>query len=385
MRLARTASIEDLRRMAQRRMPGFAFINIDEGAGDDGGLVRNRRAFEERVFRIRRLRPLGADTKVEIFGRSYALPFGAAPVGTANLAWPGTDLALARLAEKENFPYVLSTAATTAIEKIAEAAPSVAWFQLYLSRDPAIAEDLMERARAAGVTVLVVTIDVPASPRRNRSIRGAVSIPFRFTPAVIADLALHPRWAIATLIAGNPQLENYRPYLKTANVRYAGRMMGQINKHGIVWDDIARVRERWQGKLVLKGVLDPEDAAKGIAAGADAIWVSNHGGRQHESSPATMDVIAGVRAAVGPGVPVFLDSGVRGGEDVVKAIALGATMAFCGRAFVYGAGARGAAGVERAFDLLKAETVSTMAQIGANAVSALGPDYILSPPPERAV
>jgi isopentenyl diphosphate isomerase/L-lactate dehydrogenase-like FMN-dependent dehydrogenase len=362
--LRKTASIGDLRALARRRLPAFAFTYFDEGAGDDGGVERNERAFARRLFQIRRLRGAVGSTGVSVFGRSYGQPFGAAPVGLANLAWPGTDLAIARLAEREKIPYVLSTAATTDIEAVAAAAPTMAWFQLYPANDRAITEDLLCRAERAGIDVLVLTIDVPRSPLRHRSIRAGVSLPFRYTPQVIVDLAMHPRWALATLAAGSPSLSNYAPYLRTAKIEYAGRMMAQVNKHGLTWDDLAAVRARWRGRLVVKGIMSAEDAGSAVAAGADAIWVSNHGGRQLESSPSSLDVLADVRAALGASMPIFFDSGIRGGEDVVKALALGADMAFCGRAFIYGAAAGGAAGVKRAFDILAGQVTNTLGQIG---------------------
>lgn len=371
LNIANAASIPDLRRIAQRRLPSFAFTYLDEGAGSDLGVLRNQQAFEHILLTPRRLRPATAETGTTVFGRPYNVPFGAAPVGLANLAWPGTDLAVARLAARENFPLVLSTAATTDLESIAKVAPGVTWFQLYPARDPAITDDIIRRVTEAGISVLAVTVDVPRSARRQRSIREGVSVPFRFTPSVLLDIMRRPNWAFSTLFAGSPQLRNFAPYMASTNVQYAGRMMAQFNKPVPDWDDVKRVRDRWRGKLVIKGLMDSADAADAVAAGADGIWVSNHGGRQLQSLPATIDVLQPIRKAVPRETAVFLDSGILSGESIAKALALGADLVFCGRAFIYGGAAGGAAGVDKAFSILSQELSDTMAQIGCPSLAEL--------------
>jgi isopentenyl diphosphate isomerase/L-lactate dehydrogenase-like FMN-dependent dehydrogenase len=365
------ASIPDLQIIAQRRVPSFAFTYLDEGAGAGRGVLRNQQAFDPILLAPRRLRPAPASMATTVFGRTYNAPFGSAPVGLANLAWPGTDLAIARLAARENFPLVLSTAATTDLETIANAAGGVTWFQLYPARDVAVTDDLLRRAEAAGITVLVVTVDVPQSARRQRSIRQRVSVPFRFTPAVILDIAMRPRWAVSTLLAGSPQLRNFGPYMASTKVQYAGRMMAQFNKHGLEWSDVRHIRDRWKGKLVIKGIMDPRDAVDAAKAGADGVWVSNHGGRQLESLPATISALQAVRGALPREIAVFLDGGILSGESIAKALGYGADMVFCGRAFVYGAAAGGLTGVEKAFAILSQELRDTLTQIGCNSLADL--------------
>jgi (S)-mandelate dehydrogenase len=369
-RLASAASIGDLAAMARRRIPSFAWHYLDGGVGEDRGVRRNEDALERILFRVRHLAGGACDPAVELFGQRYAQPFGVAPVGMANLTWAGTDLALARLAQREKIPYVLSTAGTTSIEEIGKAAPDTGWFQLYLSKDNAITADMMRRAWDDGMRVLALTIDVPVGSRRNRNIRGGVALPFRFSRQVLLELATHPAWALATARSGAPKVENYVPYAHNANFAVVGKYMADLNKWGFDWDDLQRVRDGWKGHLVVKGVLDPADAASMVRLGADGIWVSNHGGRQLESSPAPIDVLADIRDAVGPAAKVLFDSGVRCGEDIVKACALGADMVFCGRGFVYGTGAGGAAGGEKAFTILADQTRRALIQIGCPSIAA---------------
>jgi isopentenyl diphosphate isomerase/L-lactate dehydrogenase-like FMN-dependent dehydrogenase len=370
MGLANAAGITDLARLAKRRLPSFVFNYIEGGAGEGAGVALNAAAYHRHLFKPRRLAGLAAEASFTLFGRTYRQGFGVAPLGMANLAWPGADLALARLAERAQIPYVLSTAGTTSIETIAAAAPTAAWFQLYLSRDEAVTRDMVRRAWEAGLRVLVLTVDVPAPSRRNRGIRDGFTLPFHFTPRVLLDLAAHPAWSLATLRAGMPSLETYAQYARSDNLQVVGRFIAELNKRGPGWDDLAAVRAQWQGALVVKGILEPEDATTAIAAGADGVWVSNHGGRQLESAPASLDRLAAVRAAVGDAVPVLFDGGITGGEAVIKAFALGASMTFAGRAFAYGCGAGGAGGADKAFEILSRKIMAALHQIGCASLAA---------------
>jgi isopentenyl diphosphate isomerase/L-lactate dehydrogenase-like FMN-dependent dehydrogenase len=377
MGVSRAACIADLQKIGRTRLPGFVFNYIEGGAGEEAGVARNERALARYLFRPRRLGGGVTSTEVTLLGRTYKQPFGIPPVGMSNLAWPGTDLKFASLAQRENMPYVLSTMATTSIEKIAAAAPDVSWFQLYISKDDGITFDLLKRAWDSGMRVLALTIDTPNPGRRNRSIRDRFGLPFRYTPHVMVDLACHPGWSFATLFAGMPVLENYAHYAKTSKMQVVGRYVTQLNKWALDWNDFQRVRDLWKGKLLPKGVQDAEDATELMRRGADGIWVSNHGGRQLEAAPAAIDSLATVRAAVGPTTPVLFDSGIRCGEDILKARALGADMVFAGRAFAYAAAAGGPAGVEKAFEILSQEVVAGLGQIGCPTIAALNKSWLL--------
>jgi (S)-mandelate dehydrogenase len=281
---------------------------------------------------------------------------------------------MASLAQRENIPYVLSTMATSTIEEIGAVAPDVAWFQLYVSKNDDISADLLKRAWAVGMRVLVLTVDVPHPGRRNRSIRDQFVLPFRYTPRVVAQLATHPAWSLS-MLGHAPVLKNYASYTDTKDVQGVARFVTALNKFGLDWDDFQRARDRWKGTLVVKGVQETDDAAEMIRRGADSIWVSNHGGRQLESALATIDTLAAIKGVAGT-KPVLFDSGIRSGEDILKARALGADMTFAGRAFIYGAAAAGPAGIEAAYDILSKETAAGLGQIGCPSIAALNKSWL---------
>jgi isopentenyl diphosphate isomerase/L-lactate dehydrogenase-like FMN-dependent dehydrogenase len=363
--------IGDLAQAARRRIPRFAFDFLDGGAGNEAGVRRNRERLDAILLKPRCAVGVDPDTSVCLFGRNYALPFGVAPVGMGNLMWPGGDLALARLAATHGIPLVVSTAATTSLEEMAAAAGSNAWFQLYVARDPAINRDLLERAWRAGIRVLVVTTDVPIPGDRRRDRRNRFVLPFRPTLSFIAQVIAHPEWALATLRAGPPGFPNYAPYRPRGVSRPMAEFMSEQIKGDFRWSDLAPLRQQWPGSLVVKGLLAPEDAALALEHGADAVWVSNHGGRQLDSAPAAVDALARVRVALGPHAVVLMDGGIRSGEDVAKAHILGANMVFSGRSFYYGTAAGGAAGAARAMTLLAEDLRRVMVQLGASGIAEL--------------
>ena len=370
MKLEQTASIDDLAALARRRLPAFAFDFLDGGAGDEAGCQRNR----ERLRRIL-LKPrygVGVDpvTATSLFGQGYRQPFGIAPVGLGNLAWAGADLCLARLAGESGIPYVLSTVGTTDIETVAAAAPNNTWFQLYLLRRDEVNRDLLRRAWDAGVRVLVVTIDIVASATRRRDTRNGFTIPFHIGPKLAADLLIHLGWSLATLRAGRPSFVNVERYAEGTAQPLAEFITAQM-RTDLRWDDIQRLRDLWKGTLVVKGVLTPEDALEARRVGADGIWVSNHGGRQLDAAPAAIDAVAGIRAVLGPAIPLLMDSGIRSGEDMVKARLMGADFIFSGRCFYYGMAAGGAAGGARALSLLASDLRRALVQIGCPSFAEL--------------
>jgi isopentenyl diphosphate isomerase/L-lactate dehydrogenase-like FMN-dependent dehydrogenase len=363
MSLASLASIDDLRLCAKKRLPKFAFDFIDGGADDELNLRKNRTAFDEIELIPRYLNNIEhRSLSVRLFGDDYAVPFGIAPVGFMNSAWPGADLMLARLAGERRLPYSISTASSTALEPLTEAADGCAWFQLYYPCNANVYGGLIERAIAAGIKVMMLTVDVSSPGKRDRDIRNQLAVPFKLTPRVIADLCRHPRWALATARSGSPNLANILPYVDDGS-RSLAKMQAELISSTLNWEILQRIRDDWPGKLLIKGILHPDDASRAIKAGCDGIVVSNHGGRQISFGPASISALPAIAKAAGD-APVLLDSGIRRGADIVRAKALGASMVLAGRAFAYGAGAADEAGVKKVYDILHTELDRAVGQIG---------------------
>jgi (S)-mandelate dehydrogenase len=375
MGLDRAASIDDLRRLAQRRIPRFAFDLVDGGAESERNLRRNIEAFEEVQLTPRYMVDVSdLDTRATLFGQTFDAPFGMAPIGMLNAFWPDADLILARLCARENIPYVASSAASTTLERLAEAAEGNGWFQLYVSSDDAVTEGLVARAEAAGYRVMMVTADVPAAGKRDRDIRNQLSVPFRITPEVLVELVSSPRWSLATLRHGKPNIANYADLLTSAT-SYAD-VQRKLITPGFTWEHLERLRDRWKGLLLVKGILHPQDAQKCAEIGCDGIVVSNHGGRQVAFGPPTIEALPCIAEALGGRIEIILDSGVRRGADLLRAKALGAGFALTGRALAFGVGAGGAAGAQRAMDILKLELVRALGQLGISTYGAVGPSAL---------
>jgi len=371
MGLERAASIDDLRLRAGRRIPRFAFDLVDGGAENERNLRRNTEAFEALELTPRYMVDVSdIDTHATLFGQTYDAPFGMAPIGMLNAFWPDADLTLARLCKRRNIPYVASSAASTTLEALAEAADGNGWFQLYVSSDADVTEGLIARAEAAGYTTLMVTVDVPAAGKRDRDIRNQLAVPFRITPGVIAGLIANPRWSLETLRHGKPYIANYADLLQSAT-SYADVQKTLITP-GFTWDALKRLRARWKGTLLVKGILHPQDAATCAELGCDGIVVSNHGGRQVAFGPPAIEALPAIVDAVGARVTLLLDSGIRRGADILRAKALCADFAFAGRAFAYGVGAGGQAGAERACDILHLELIRALGQLGVPSFKDVG-------------
>lgn len=363
MGLDRAASIDDLRALARRRIPRFAFDLVDGGAESERNMRRNIEAFEEVELTPRYMVDVGEiDATAEIFGRRYAAPFGMAPIGMLNAFWPDADLTLARLCARENIPYTASSASSTTLERLAEAADGNGWFQLYVSGDETVTQGLVSRAEAAGYEVMMVTADVPAAGKRDRDIRNRLAVPFRFTPEVVAQCALKPRWALGSLRHGTPTVANYADLLKSAT-SYA-EVQKTLITPSFTWNDLKRLRDRWKGKLLVKGILHPEDAVKCAELGCDGIVVSNHGGRQVAFGPPMVEVLPAIVEALDGRTPIIFDSGLRRGADLLRGRALGAHFGLTGRALAFGVGAGGAAGAQRALEILKLELLRALGQLG---------------------
>ncbi len=367
-------SLSDARRLARRRLPKMTFDYVDGSAGEELACRLNVDALEAlrllpRVFVNVENRKLGKT----LFDIAYDLPFGIPPMGMCNLSWPGGDAMLARAAMHYNIPIVLSTMASSSIEETAERTGGKAWFQLYVGQSEDVAMDLVARAEKSGYTHLMLTVDVPEIGYRARERRNGFQSPLRIGPRQFIDFATHPRWSLTTLATGVPKL---------ANVNLPGGKQFKRNeaRGKVDWAFLDRLRERWPGPLIVKGVLNPDDALRIRDAGADAVYVSNHGGRQLDSAPPAIAMLPRVRAAVGPEYTVLFDSGVRNGEAVVKALALGADYVFVGRPLLYAMGAAGYAGLEQMIELIRVQLDITLAQLGCPDVNDVGPAYVLDPP-----
>jgi len=358
-----------LRRHAPRHVPRFAFEYLDGGAGADGGIMRNWHALDavELVPRYGVTTAL-PPVDIEVFGRRYSAPIGVAPMGGPSLVWPGADEYLAAAAQRARIPYTLGLVGSLTVEKAAEIAPDVLWFQLYrCSRnDHAIGFDLVRRADAAGVHVLVLTLDVPVRTTRAREVAAGVTSPFRPDLRMLCGILTSPGYLKSLWKHGQPRFGNLKPYTgATADVNEVVSFVRREMGGAFTWDEVARYRERWKRPLVVKGILHPQDAEKCVSLGVDGIIVSNHGGRQVEGLPASIDVLPAINRAVAGRATIMLDSGVRSGLDVVRALALGADLAFAGKAFLWGLGALGAKGPGHVIDLFIDEMKSAFGQIGA--------------------
>ncbi|MEY1554392.1 alpha-hydroxy-acid oxidizing protein [Yoonia sp. R2331] len=355
-------SAADARRLAKRRLPWMVFDYIDGAAGNETGAARNRAALDALTLEPRILRDVSdRSLATTLFGAPADRPFGIAPMGMCNLSAPGADLMLARLAAKYRVPHGVSTVASTPMEQIIEAAEGHAWFQLYFSGDGTGTFKLVERAKTAGYDVLVLTVDVPEVGRRPRELRHGFKMPFSIGPRQFVDFALHPYWSLAQLVAGKPQM---------ANFEMEGYDFDRTESRAKAdWNTLARLREMWPGKLVVKGVLNIDDAVALKAAGVDAIQVSSHGSRQLESAPAPILMLPKIRKSVGPDFPLFYDSGLRSGEDVLKALNAGADFTFFGRSLQFAMAAGREEGLRQLWEVFSEELSSAMAQTGMTQVS----------------
>jgi (S)-mandelate dehydrogenase len=359
-------AVKDYRDLAQRRLSRFAFDYLEGGAEDGQALRRNRAAFEQLLFETRILRDVSqVDMGVELFGRRQSLPFLVGPTGLNGLFWPRAEEVLARAAHAAGVPFVLSTASTSLIEDVRAATDGDLWLQLYVQQDRRVAEDIMRRAREAGFSTLMLTVDTMVHGKRDHDVRNGFRMPVPFTPRLVADLALHPRWCWRMLRqGGSPQLINLArsagvPVQLSAQAASMSRQMDLTLR----WSDIAWLRDHWPGKVLVKGILSADDARLARESGVDGIVVSNHGGRQLESAPSPLQQLPAVVAAAGP-MAVLLDGGVRRGADIAKARALGAQAVLLGRAPLYGLAARGPAGATEVLTILRTELEIVLRLIG---------------------
>ncbi|WP_225026730.1 alpha-hydroxy-acid oxidizing protein [Xinfangfangia pollutisoli] len=369
--------LDAYRRRAARYLPRMVMDYVDGAAGSERGLVRNRAAFARVLFAPRRLTDVAQrDPSVTLWGQRYPLPLAIAPTGLNGVVRPDGDLMLARAAGRAGLPFCLSTASTSSIEQVARAGDGEKWFQLYvLHRDQA--KVFVKRALDAGYTTLILTVDVAVNGKRLRDQRSGFKVPFRMTPRILMDVARHPAWAVSQLRHGLPELANFASADATDATMQAALMNRQMDA-GFDWQALEALRAAWPHRLILKGLTSAAEMRRAQAAGVDAVILSNHGARQLEDVAAPFDILRGLPGDTA--MPVLLDSGIRTGEDVVKALCAGARMCLLGRATLYGLAARGETGISEVIAMIGAEIDTTLALLGCSRASGLGPDYILDDP-----
>lgn len=380
--LTQVLSIRDLQRLAHRRLPRSLSQVLESGVEDERGIERNEAAFARYLFLPRYVVDvLDRRQDVTLFGRRYDSPFGLGPTGISWIFQRGAERMLAAEAAEANIPFVLGGANVTSLETIAGIAPSNAWFQLYAPSDLSISHDLIRRAVDAGIGTLMVTVDNPIYPNRERDARSGFSFPIRYTPRMIADVLLHPSWTLEYLRSGGISMnEGWQRYAPAGSspTAVAQFVRARVNNPQLTWNVLEEFRRRWPRTFVIKGIQHPRDAVRAAEIGADGILISNHGGKTLDRTPAPIEVLPLIRSAVGERLQLMVDGGVRRGADIVMAYCLGANFVFVGRPTLYGAIAAKQAGVRKAIEILRREIDITLGLIGCTTMSGLSRDYVFN-------
>ena len=380
----------DLREMARRRLPKGLFEFMDRGNDDEVAMRDNIIALQRIKLKPRVLVDVSKRSQeISLFGKKQQMPVIVAPTGSTGLAWYEGEIALARAAAAHGIPFTLAASSMTAMERVAAEAGGTLWFQFYMWPDRALSHQLVARARDAGYEALVFTVDTPVAPGREYNLRNGFTIPFKFTRRNVVDVLTHPRWLLGVLTrymvtTGMPRYQNFPAHTQT---RITALPMGRstASNDSISWDDVRQLRKLWPGKLIVKGVQHPQDAVMAADCGADAIVLSNHGGRVLDSTTAPILVLPQVVDAVGKRITVIVDSGFRRGGDVVKALALGADAVMLGRAPLHGTASAGERGALRALQIFRDEIDRVLALIGCPSVADLNPDYVVMPAMDGAL
>ena len=358
-------SVDDLRKRAMVKMPKFAFEYLDGGCNEDINLDKNRTDLQKIELMPQYLTKFEkSEMKTELFGHTYDAPFGIAPVGLQGLMWPNSTEILAKSAKKHNVPFILSTVTTSSIERVAEITEGKSWFQLYHPAEETVKRDLLDRAATAGTDVLVILADVPTFGYRPRDVRNGLAMPPSMSLKNIIEVMRKPDWALQTLIHGQPSFKTLEKYMpKGLNLKKLGEFMDATFSGRLNEDRIASIRDQWKGKLVIKGVVSEEDTQRSIKLGVDGIIVSNHGGRQLDAGQSSIVPMTSLAERFGHQTKIMVDSGLRGGPDIARAMASGAEFTFMGRSFMYGVGALGKKGGDHTISLMKRELQQVMEQI----------------------
>ena len=366
-------SVEDLRTRAQQKIPRFAFEYLDGGCNEDVNLHRNTSDIRELTLEPRYIRPYTkSDLSTNLFGHTYDAPFGIAPVGLQGLMWPNSPKILAQAAKEHNIPFILSTVTTLDIEEACKITDGKAWFQLYNPAEEAIRNDIIDRAQQAGCEVLVLLCDVPTFGYRPRDYKNGLALPPKMSMANILQILSKPHWALQTLKHGIPTFETLRPYQPEGlNLRQLGAFMDKTFSGRLNAERIKPIRDRWKGKLVLKGVASVEDTKAAIELGFDGIIVSNHGGRQLDAGESSITALRKIVEQHSNKITIMQDSGMRSGPDIARCLSAGADFTFLGRAFMYSVAALGNKGGEHAIDMFKTQLRQNLEQLCCERISDL--------------
>ena len=370
-------NIEDLRQLARRKLPRALFEYVDRGSYDEISYRANSEDLKNIRFRQRVL--IDATDRVletTMLGEKVSMPVALAPTGLTGLLYGDGEMVAARVAEEKGVPFCLSTMAICSIEDIRSAIKGPFWFQLYVFRDRGFSEQVIARARDAGCTALFVTVDLPMRGQRHADLKNGLAVPPRLTLRNAFDVMTKPSWAMSVLMGRRKTFGNLEAYLKQSSALASGQWANDNYDQTLSWDDVAWMRKVWPGKLVLKGILDAEDAKKAASLGVDAIVVSNHGGRQLDGAPSTIAALPRIADAAGDRIEILFDGGVRSGQDVLKALAHGARGCLIGRAYLYGLAAMGGEGVRKALSLVEQELKVSMSLTGVRDVKAVGRDIL---------
>lgn len=371
-------SIADLREVARKRVPRAIFQYLDHGSYDEVTLRRNRSDLEALRFRQRVLIDVTRQSlQKDILGIPANMPVVLAPCGLTGLVHRDGEILAARAAQDFGVPLCLSTVSVCSIEDVRAATTAPFWFQLYVMKDRGYTQALMDRAAAAGCETLVLTVDIPVSGLRRRDAKNGLAVPPRLTLANVLDIATKPAWAAGVLMGKRKTFGNLAGAMPHTGVSTLAQWISTQFDASVTWQDFEQIRARWKGKLVIKGILDPVDARRAVELGADALIVSNHGGRQLDGAASTISMLPHVVEAVAGRSEVLFDGGVRCGQDILKAVALGANAVLIGRAYLYGLGARGQQGVSLALQILSRELQVSLALTGCNDVRDASPDLLL--------
>ncbi|MGB0385777.1 MAG: alpha-hydroxy acid oxidase [Ardenticatenaceae bacterium] len=375
----RFPSVAEMEAAAGRRMPKFVHEYMIGGIGVEACVQRNRDALNGVLLMPRYLSDAQKpDIRAKLLGYEFDAPFGVAPMGLSGLMWPDLERILASAARAHKIPYVLSTYACASLERVKPVAGEMGWFQYYPSSTPAVEQDLLDRCKAAGYQTIVLTVDIPVETRRARDFKSGLSVPPRFDLRTLYQMITRPTWAWGMLRMGVPDFETLKPYYPPGrSIHTSVEFISKSMKGHITAERFKTIRAAWDGDLLVKGVLDVEEAKTYLALGADGIIVSNHGGRQFDAAPTPVDVLPKMRAALGKEVPIMADGGIRHGLDIARILALGADFVFLGRPFVYAVAAIGKKGGAHVMHVLKEELKMTLAQMGCTTLAQL-PDFLIS-------